>query len=111
MDLKHLKKRMAEFLERNPVFGIIASAGGLAAPLMSWLQLIGLLLGLGGAFFGLLAGFYTWKLSRAKARRLAAIEEQTCADCQRGVRPEVCPFVLADRPAACKHRDSASLLP
>lgn len=93
-------------LEQRPSAGILASFGGFGASVLAWLEQASVVVGFIGAVFGLAAGFYTWKIQRAKSRRVSASEEQICDDCRRGQPPEFCPFPLRERPHGCPHRDT-----
>lgn len=56
---------LAEFIERRPSFGIVASAAGFGASLLSWINTATTILGFLAALFGFVAGFYTFKVKRA----------------------------------------------
>jgi hypothetical protein len=62
------------FLERRPGLGIFASIAGFAGSLVSFLQTMSVFIGFVGAIFGLLAGFYTYRIQR---RRWDAIDRAT----------------------------------
>ncbi len=95
-----------EFLEQRPQVGIVASVAGFGTSVVSWIQAASVAIGLAGAVFGLLAGYYTWRTSRAKYQKVLAHEEQTCADCRAGFPPPLCPFPQSERPAQCPHRST-----
>jgi hypothetical protein len=61
---------IGDFLERRPGFGIIASITGLGTSVLSVLHAASIVLGCGGALFGLLAGFYTWRIKKLHWERL-----------------------------------------
>lgn len=56
--------KMLMFLERRPGVGILASVSGLGASVVSWFQAASIVIGFVGAIFGLLAGYYTWRVKR-----------------------------------------------
>ena len=60
---------LAEFLERRPHFGILASLTGVGTSLVTWLQAGTIVLSFLGAAFGFAAGFYTWRVQRHKWAR------------------------------------------
>jgi len=55
---------LSDFIERKPHLGIIASVAGFASSFVSFLQAASVIIGFLGAVFGLLAGFYTWRIKR-----------------------------------------------
>jgi membrane associated rhomboid family serine protease len=55
-----------DFIERRPGVGIFASVSGLLTSLTSLIQAVSIFIGLGGAIFGLLAGYYTFRIQRKK---------------------------------------------
>jgi hypothetical protein len=59
------------WLETRPSIGIVASLSGFTASLLAILQQISIILGLVGAIFGLLAGYYTWRVKREHWIRLS----------------------------------------
>lgn len=56
---------LAEFIERRPSFGIVASAAGFGASLLSWINTATTILGFLAAIFGFVAGVYTWRIKKA----------------------------------------------
>ena len=52
------------FLEKHPHVGIMASMTGFAGSFITFLQSASVLIGFIGACFGLLAGFYTWRVKK-----------------------------------------------
>jgi len=61
---------LADFIERNPQWGIFASLTGLGTSILSALHAASIVLGFGGALFGVAAGFYTWRIKRLHWQRL-----------------------------------------
>jgi len=55
---------ITELIEQRPHVGIIASAGGFVTSLLSYMQEINILLGTVGAIFGIVAGYYTFRVKR-----------------------------------------------
>lgn len=55
---------LAAFIEKKPHFGILASLSGFGVSLLSLLHVATIVLGFGGAVFGLLAGYYTYRIKR-----------------------------------------------
>lgn len=55
---------LTALIERRPSVGILASMTGFAGSFMSFLQSASVLIGFIGACFGLLAGFYTWRIKK-----------------------------------------------
>lgn len=60
---------LVQFLERRPGFGIVASLTGLGTSILSWLHAASVIVGFAGAVFGLLAGFYTWRVKKREWER------------------------------------------
>lgn len=58
-----------EFIERNPHVGILASLSGIGVSVVGWLHYFNIILETGGAAFGLLAGFYTFRIKLHHWRR------------------------------------------
>lgn len=63
-------EKMLMFLERRPGVGILASVSGLGASVVSWFQAASIVIGFCGAIFGLLAGYYTYRVKRQEWLRL-----------------------------------------
>ena len=51
-------------IERYPHVGILASISGFVGSFVSFLQSASVVIGFIGACFGLVAGFYTWRIKR-----------------------------------------------
>lgn len=60
---------ISQFLERRPGVGIFASFSGFGVSLTSLIHTGTLVLGFGGAIFGLLAGYYTYRIQKHKWER------------------------------------------
>ena len=59
-----MKEYITNLLSDRPSIGIIASAAGLGASILSWLQVITVVFGVLGAVFGAAAGLYTFLIKR-----------------------------------------------
>ena len=55
---------VSDIIERYPHVGIVASITGSFVSFVSFLQEASVLIGFIGACFGLLAGFYTWRIKK-----------------------------------------------
>ena len=60
---------LTRFLEQRPGFGILASFTGIGTSVTSFFHDLGFLFSLGGAVFGCMAGYYTWRVQRHKWQR------------------------------------------
>lgn len=54
-----------DFIERRPVYGILASFSGFGVTILTWLHAASVVLGFAGALFGFLAGFYTFLIKKS----------------------------------------------
>lgn len=70
MFIVKLAPALAEFLERRPHYGMLASATGFATALTSYLKIASPMLGLLGALFGLIAGYYTMRIKHAEWKKI-----------------------------------------
>lgn len=61
---------IAALLERRPGVGIIASITGFSTSVITLMQQASIVIGFVGACFGLVAGYYTWRIKRAHWHRL-----------------------------------------
>lgn len=60
----------ADLIERRPGVGILASMAGFSTSFLGFLQEASIVIGFVGACFGLLAGYFTWRVKRAHWRRI-----------------------------------------
>lgn len=61
---------LSRWIEAKPYFGIFASLSGFGASVLSFFQSASIVLGFVGAVFGLLAGYYTWRVKREHWKRI-----------------------------------------
>lgn len=55
---------VSRWIEAKPHFGIVASFAGFGASLFAVVKDLSVVLSFGGAVFGFLAGYYTWRVKR-----------------------------------------------
>jgi hypothetical protein len=65
-----MRDMLTEWLESKPHFGIVASLSGFFTSILAFMEDVSIILGFLGAVFGLLAGYYTWKIKREHWKRL-----------------------------------------
>lgn len=62
--------KVMDWFERKPLMfpisGVLASVTGLVASIAASLQMVSLVIGVIGAFFGALAGYYTFRIQRLR---------------------------------------------
>ena len=61
---------LAEWIERRPLIGILASFAGFGTSLLSFLHVATVILGFAGAALGFVAGIYTFLIKRAHWHRI-----------------------------------------
>lgn len=59
-----MRDMLSKFVCDRPALGITASISGFGVSVLSFLQNAGIVIGFLGAVFGLLAGFYTWRIKK-----------------------------------------------
>lgn len=61
---------MNHLIANRPILGVALSGGGAVSAILTWLNILTPIIGFAGACFGLVAGFYTFRIQMYKWREL-----------------------------------------
>jgi hypothetical protein len=66
MILHCLHDSLESLADRYPHVGICATIAGLGASVLTWMKVLTIVFGFGGALIGFIAGYYTFRVQRRK---------------------------------------------
>jgi hypothetical protein len=61
---------LTSWIERRPIYGILASFSGFSVTLLTWMHAASVVLGFAGAVLGFIAGCYTFLIKRSQWKRI-----------------------------------------